>query len=184
MPFRISHLSVRQAAIYQNAQWVDLFASPGLRGLTSLTLDWCTLTGPSGCWPLNLVFATAVFTSLSQLTLLRLKRTYGVDLMLPALHSAPALTELYIEACCMPRETSAPRVLPSFAVLLALLRARPTLRIVLDLRDHESPLRDEYVPNLAADVERAGVAAEVRSRLIVLYGKSGREAALRGGLNR
>ena len=43
------------------------------------------------------------------------------------------------------------------------------LRIELDLRDHTSLLRDEYLPRLASDF--AGVSAEVRDRLTVLHEK-------------
>ena len=159
---------MRQPWIYDE-EWVSHFASPALCKLTSLSLDWCIFTGPSYCDPLNPQHATAVFTSLTQLTSLHLKMPFGVDLILPPLRFASALTDLRIEACCADYDTYAPRVLPSFAVLLELLRAKPALRIEVDLRDHQSVLRDEYVPKLAVDF--AGVAADVRCRVTVLYGK-------------
>ena len=166
---QLAHLTVKQPSIYDE-RWVAQFASPGLCNLISLTFDWCLFNGPlDGENPVQPEHADAVFTSLTQLTSLQIKMPFGVDVFLPSIRCAAALRSLRIEANCDPEDEYAPRVLPSFAVLHPLMIAKPVLRIELDLRDHTSPLRDEYLPSLAADF--AGVSAEVRDRLTVLYEK-------------
>lgn len=84
---------------------------------------------------------------------------FGIDILLPSLLFAPALTALTIEANCSPEDLAAARVLPSFALIDALLRAQPDLRLEIRLLHHTSPLQDEYVPTLAANF--AAVPADV-----------------------
>ena len=133
----LTQLTVKKPWIYDE-QWVGQFASPGLRKLTSLTLDWCIFMGPTEeTDPMNPAHADAVFTSLTQLTALQLKMPFGVDLILPSVRFAVALRSLRIEANSDHNDFFAPRVLPTFGVLHALMIAKTSLRIELDLRDHE-----------------------------------------------
>ena len=148
----LKRLTVRQPWIYDE-QWVQLFASPGLCKLTSLTLNWCGAWHPGGGKPISPEFAASVFTSLLQLTSLYLRSMRsGVDPILPALRCALALTRLSIEAS------------PSFPLLHQLLLDQPSLRISVAV-PYDEPARDVVVATLSAQF--AGVAPTVRSRLTV-----------------
>ena len=164
----LKHLSVYRPFIY-STDWVASFGSPGLSRLQSLEFDWCIFSGPQNCRPIDPDHAEDVFTSLSSLTSLHLKMPFGIDRLLPSLVHARSLRSLRIEANCSVYDASAHRTLPSFEILLPLLISKSELRISIDLRDHTSSLRDDYVPKLSTAF--AQVDAAVRSRVSVLYAK-------------